>query len=415
MKKLILLISIISILLTACSPQDTTPSPMPEEPIDGLPIEEPVDETKEEVDEIQEKLESMTLEEKIGQLMIVGFEGTQLNENTRSFIEDLKVGGLVFFGRNIETRDQVVSLVEEIKGLNQGDIPLFLAVDEEGGLVSRVPKEYKRLPDSIKIGDLDDDDLAFQYGQLLGNRVRSLGLNLDFAPVMDIHSNPNNPVIGNRAYGTTPDRVTKIGLQVAAGLRDRAVIPSIKHFPGHGDTSTDSHIELPVIGKSLQELRDFELIPFKAAVGEDIEMVMVAHILLPSIDDEFPATLSSKVIADLLRGDLGYDGVIITDDMTMGAIVNNYSLEEASIKFLKAGGDILLICHGEENPSLVFNRIMQALEDGELSMEEIDKKVYRILELKKTYLTDENLQENPYDIQLEDLNIQAQEIIDRIR
>lgn len=364
-----------------------------------------------EEDKMQDKLDSMTLEEKAGQLLIVGFKGTFLNDRTKSYINDLKVGGLILFDRNIESKGQIIGLVEEIKGSNaEEDIPLFLCIDEEGGSISRLPKEYRRLPDPFQIGETNDVDIAFQFGQLLGNRVKGLGLNLNFAPVLDIHSNPDNPVIGKRAYGTNPERVSDIGLEVAKGIRNSSIIPAVKHFPGHGDTSTDSHLELPIIDKSLEELRNFELIPFKDAIENNIEMIMMAHILLPSLDKDYPATLSKKIVHDLLRDEMGYEGVIVSDDMTMGAIVNNFTLEDACIDFLKAGGDILLVCHGEDNPRIVFDKIIDAVEIGELSMEEIDEKVYRILELKDRYLKVGNV-----DLNLEELNNMAEEIKNRVK
>lgn len=364
-----------------------------------------------EEDKIQDKLDSMTLEEKAGQLLIVGFKGTFLNDRTKSYINDLKVGGLILFDRNIESKGQIIGLVEEIKGSNaEEDIPLFLCIDEEGGSISRLPKEYRRLPDPFQIGETNDVDIAFQFGQLLRNRVKGLGLNLNFAPVLDIHSNPDNPVIGKRAYGTNPERVSDIGLEVAKGIRNSSIIPAVKHFPGHGDTSTDSHLELPIIDKSLEELRNFELIPFEDAIENNIEMIMMAHILLPSLDKDYPATLSKKIVHDLLRDEMGYEGVIVSDDMTMGAIVNNFTLEDACIDFLKAGGDILLVCHGEDNPRIVFDKIIDAVEIGELSMEEIDEKVYRILELKDRYLKVGNV-----DLNLEELNNMAEEIKNRVK
>lgn len=364
-----------------------------------------------EEDKIQDKLDSMTLEEKAGQLLIVGFKGTFLNDRTKSYLNDLKVGGLILFDRNIESKGQIIGLVEEIKGSNaEEDIPLFLCIDEEGGSISRLPKEYRRLPDPFQIGETNDVDIAFQFGQLLGNRVKGLGLNLNFAPVLDIHSNPDNPVIGKRAYGTNPERVSDIGLEVAKGIRNSSIIPAVKHFPGHGDTSTDSHLELPIIDKSLEELRNFELIPFEDAIENNIEMIMMAHILLPSLDKDYPATLSKKIVHDLLRDEMGYEGVIVSDDMTMGAIVNNFTLEDACIDFLKAGGDILLVCHGEDNPRIVFDKIIEAVEIGELSMEEIDEKVYRILELKDRYLKVGNV-----DLNLEELNNMAEEIKNRVK
>ena len=409
--KRLIFITIILLFIIGCSSQEQEPepedkvNPAPEGvPSTDQPVEPPILET----DEIQEQVDKMTLEEKVGQLLIVGFEGIELNDITREYIEELGVGGLIFFTRNIESKEQVTTLVQDINDIS--DIPLFLAIDEEGGKVSRLPREFIKLPDAIDIGNTEDYDLAFEYGKLLANRVKSLGLNLNFAPVMDIHSNPSNPVIGKRAFGTRPEIVSEMGIQLANGIRSVNIIPSIKHFPGHGDTSTDSHMELPIIDKTIDELREFELIPFKKAIKEDIEMIMSAHILIPSIDEEYPATLSKKLLADILREEMGYEGVIISDDMTMSAIIDNYSLEEASIDFLQAGGDIILICHGVENPSLVFDKIMENIESKELTVEEIDEKVYRILELKNRYLNDEII-----DINIEDLNTAAEDIISRLK
>ena len=407
--KRLIFITIILLFILGCSSQEQEPedkvNPAPEDvPSTDQPVEPPIL----EIDEIQEQVDKMTLEEKVGQLLIVGFEGIELNDITREYIEELGVGGLIFFTRNIESKEQVTTLVQDINDIS--DIPLFLAIDEEGGKVSRLPREFIKLPDSIDIGNTKDYDLAFEYGKLLANRVKSLGLNLNFAPVMDIHSNPNNPVIGKRAFGTRPEIVSEMGIQLANGIRSVNIIPSIKHFPGHGDTSTDSHMELPIIDKTIDELREFELIPFNKAIKEDIEMIMSAHILIPSIDEEYPATLSKKLLADILRDEMGYRGIIISDDMTMSAIIDNYSLEEASIDFLQAGGDIILICHGVENPSLVFDKIMENIESKELTVEEIDEKVYRILELKNRYLNDEII-----DINIEDLNTAAEDIISRLK
>ncbi len=404
---LIVSLVLISLITIGCTKQEQSPpdnSNSSPDPVEETPTEEPIP----EVDEIQVLIDNMTLEEKVGQLLIVGFEGRELDDNTVSHIEDLGVGGIIFFSRNIDSKEQVNLLVEELNHIS--NIPLFLSIDEEGGVVSRLPQEYDKLPDSINIGNTRDVDLALEYGELLGNRVQSLGLNLNFAPVMDIHSNPSNPVIGKRSFGTTAEIVSETGNNVAQGIRNTNVIPSIKHFPGHGDTSTDSHMELPIIDKDLEDIRNFELIPFKDAIDQGIEMIMSAHILIPSIDEEYPATLSGKILGDILRDEMGYEGVIISDDMTMGAIVNNYSLEDASIDFLKAGGDILLVCHGVDNPKLVFNKIMESIEIGELTEDEIDAKVYRILELKNRFLN-----KNPVGLNLEDLNATAKDIKNKLK
>lgn len=376
------------------------------------PNELPSENNNIQIDPIKDRIKSMTLEEKIGQLLIVGFEGTEINNEIVNFIEELKVGGFILFSRNIEDENKTLKLLNNIKEANSNnDIPLFLSIDEEGGRVSRLPKTFTRLPESVKLGKKNNKDISYNYGKILGERVKALGFNLDFAPVLDINSNPKNPVIGNRSFGNTTDIVVSNGIQVMLGIRDTDTIPAVKHFPGHGDTSMDSHVNLPIVNKSMEELESMELIPFIRAIEEDVDMIMVAHILYPAIDKEYPSTMSQKVIQNLLRDQLGYKGVIVSDDMTMGAIVENYSLEEASLRFIKSGGDIALICHGKDNPRKVMEYIKESVDTGNLNEKDIDEKVYRILKLKEKY----NLEDKIVELNdLEGLNIETKKLIEEI-
>ena len=376
------------------------------------PGELPDKDNNTEVDPIKDRIKSMTLEEKIGQLLIVGFEGTEINKNIVGFIDELKVGGFILFSRNIEDENQTLKLLNNIKEANSNnDIPLFLSIDEEGGRVSRLPKSFTKLPEAVKLGKKNNKDISYNYGKILGERVKSLGFNVDFAPVLDINSNPNNPVIGNRSFGNTVDLVVDNGIQVMLGIKDTNIISSVKHFPGHGDTSIDSHVNLPTVNKSMEELEKMELIPFIRAIEEDADMIMVAHILYPAIDREYPSTMSEKVIQDLLRDKLNYKGVVVSDDMTMGAIVENYSLEEATLRFIKSGGDIALICHGKDNPKKVIEYIKESVNTGILDEENIDEKVYRILNLKEKYGLEDRVRESG---NFEELKMETMELIERI-
>ena len=397
MRKYILLLLLITILLSGCGKHESPPIVE----IPGVP-EQPEAPKAPPVDPIEEKIKKMNLEEKIGQLIIVGLEGTELNDYDKVHIKDNKIGGFILFSRNIENKDQVINLLNSLKEENEDNkLPLFLSVDEEGGLVSRLSKIYTNLSDAANLGRKNDDELSYEYGENLGIKLNSLGFNLDFAPVLDINSNPKNPVIGKRAYGTTANIVVQTGLAVMEGIRSQNIIPVAKHFPGHGDTDTDSHLDLPRIDKSLNELEGLELIPFKAAIDNGLDMIMVAHILYPQIDGAVPATMSDTIIDEILRKRLGFDGVVISDDMTMGAITDNYSVEEAATKFIISGGDIVLVCHGSDNPRLVIDRIKASIDSGEISMDEIDKKVYRIIRLKNKYNIE---RDNKIDISKEELN-----------
>ena len=408
LKKAMLIILIISFTITvACNSKDDE---LPKTPIEEDKIEIPGKEPI--VDNTLEKIKSMTLRDKIGQLIIVGFDGISINEEALDYIEDLKVGGFILFARNIVDEGQTLNLLNDLKEANSNnDLPLFLSIDEEGGRVSRLPDSFVKIPEMIKVGDMNNEDLSYEIGSILAERVKTLGLNMNFAPVLDINSNPKNPVIGNRAFGRSVESVTKNGLGVMNGIRDLDVIPAVKHFPGHGDTNVDSHINLPIIRKTIDELRSFELIPFIKAIEEDVEMIMVAHILYPELDEDYPSTMSSKIIEGLLRNELGYGGVIVSDDMTMGAIVENYTLEEGVLSFIKSGGDIALVCHGRENPGKVIDKIELAVKNGELSEGQIDEKLYRILKLKENY----DLKDHVIDeINIKEINDKTKKIIEKI-
>ncbi|MFA5577455.1 MAG: beta-N-acetylhexosaminidase [Tissierellaceae bacterium] len=354
----------------------------PQESIEHIPEEE---EGKLNTDHIQEKIKGMNLKEKIGQLIISGFDGRAMNEEIIEYIRDYNIGGLILFSRNIEDPEQTIDLLSQIKAENKNNIPLFLSIDEEGGSVSRLPKPFKRLASASRIGTVNNPQVSYDFGKLIGQRVRALGFNMVFGPVLDINSNPKNPVIGDRAFGASPSLVSEVGIPVMEGVRDSDIISVVKHFPGHGDTEIDSHVDLPKSEKSLEELGAFELLPFENAILKEVDGIMAAHILYPQIDHQYPATMSATILDELLRGRLGYGGLIFSDDMTMGAIVKNYGVEEGVLRFLQSGGDVALLCHEKENTLKSINRILQAVENGDLAESEIDKKLHRILEVKEKY------------------------------
>jgi len=359
-------------------------------------------EKEDSIDIIKLQIEEMTLEEKIGQLVLVGMEGYEVNDNIKELIKSYHVGGVILYGKNVEDSRQLLSLINSLKDNNYSNkVPLFISVDEEGGSVSRNPNEVKKLPAARSIGMTEDNALAFESGKLLGQTVKAFGYNMNFAPVLDIDSNPLNPVIGDRSFGQTVDIVSSMGIEVIAGMKSQGVIPVIKHFPGHGDTAVDSHIGLPVINHNLERLSSFEILPFKDAIDNGADVVMVAHILLNKIDTEYPASMSTMVIRDILRDNLGFDGVVITDDMTMGAITKNYKIGDAALKSLVAGVDILLVGHNYNSQLEVINAIKHGVDSGIISINRIDKSVYRILKLKEEYkLKDKVIN----DIYIEEIN-----------
>lgn len=346
-------------------------------------------------------LSDLSLEEKVGQMIFAGIKGTDITNETKKIISTHQVGGIILFKDNLKNANQSVSLLNAIKQENTNNkVPLFLGVDEEGGRISRLP-ELMKLPTNEELGKRNDISLSYNIGKLLGKELSAFGFNLDFAPVLDINSNPDNPIIGDRSFGTDAELVSELGLQMMKGIQSEQVISVIKHFPGHGDTAVDSHKELPIIQKSLEELQALELIPFKHAVEQGAEVVMVGHILLPKIDSTYPASISERIITDVLREQLGYEGIIITDDMTMKAILNNLEIGESAVSAVKAGNDIVLVAHNYANVKKAIDSIIKAIEDGEITEQRIDESVKRILSIKKKY----NLSNKQIDgVNIEELN-----------
>lgn len=337
-------------------------------------------------DPIQEQIKAMSLEEKVGQLVMVGIDGYEIDANASQLIRNYQVGGFILFENNIKNANQMLALINSLKETNSlNKIPLFLSIDEEGGRVSRMPDELMKIPTSRRIGELNNSGLSYQIGSIIGEELSSFGLNMNFAPVLDVNSNPKNPVIGDRALGSEPSIVKDLGVQTMKGLQSQNIISVVKHFPGHGDTSVDSHIGLPTVNHDINRLKSLEIIPFAAAIEDNVDAIMMAHILLPKIDPDNPASFSKKIISDLLRRDLKFEGVVITDDITMGAIVKNYNIGEVAVKSIKAGSDIVLVCHDYLKEEAVIKAIQQAVESGEISMDRLEQSVYRVLTLKTKY------------------------------
>lgn len=389
------------LMLSGCQSGTTAQPPLPDQntgnqietgPDSALPDENGKQEELEPpVDLIASQLEQLTTAEKIGQLVLVGMDGTKPDKYTQQLLDDYRVGGFIFYKDNITDSDQALTLFNQLREANASNpVPLFLSVDEEGGRVSRLPSEFSKMPTAAKIGETGQAEAASEAYRIIGQALSGFGLNLDFAPVLDVHSNPDNPVIGDRAFAITPEEVSLMGLAAMKGLSDTGVIPVVKHFPGHGDTSVDSHLGLPVVEHNLERLREFELKPFADAIESGADMVMIAHILLPKLDAEHPASFSPVVIDDLLRQEMGYEGVIISDDMTMGAITEHYEMEQAAVDFITAGGNIVLVGHNYDQEIAVIEALTLAVEEGKISEDMLDQRVYQILKLKQKYgLTNE--------------------------
>lgn len=391
-------VSILALLMicSGCSQNNAanhiTPSPIPSPSASPAaqptihPTVTPTLAPTETADPLKEQIASMTLDEKIGQLVLVGMEGTSMQAQAGEMIDKYHVSGLILYKDNITDAAQTVKLLNQLKKKNAGSpAPLWLSIDQEGGKVSRMPSEFTKIPPAAEVGRADRIAYTRKIGEALGAEVSSLGFNMDFAPVLDINSNPNNPVIGNRSYGTNPESVSMHGIETMKAIQSKQVAAVVKHFPGHGDTSVDSHLELPVVNKSLAELQAFELLPFVEAIKQDADAIMIAHLLIPKIDKNDPASLSKTMITDILRVDLGYDGVVITDDMTMGGITGHFDVGEAAVRSILAGSDMILVGHDYQTQVSVLKALKLSARDGLITKDMLDQSVYRILSLKEKY------------------------------
>lgn len=324
------------------------------------------------------------LESNVGQMLMVGIGGDELTTAELNICQSLNFGGFILFSRNCYEPVQIHSLCRALSKAT-GYRP-FIAIDEEGGRVHRLPPPFTHFPPAALVGKTGSLDLAFRVGRAVAAELTLLGFNLNFAPVLDVSSNSENPIIGDRSFGTTPDRVATMALAWSEGLSSMGIIPCGKHFPGHGHTETDSHLQLPRVTKSLDELHAVELKPFVHACRRRIEALMTAHVVFPALDDKFPATLSSRIVTEVLRQELGYDGLLFSDDMKMKAITENFDAGEAAITSVRAGIDVLLYCHDLSKAANIVELLCrEASHDSQLRVR-IEESTARIDKLKKRCL-----------------------------
>lgn len=363
---------------------------------EGMPGEEEVPGEA----EIQSYLEAMTLEEKVAQLFVVlpealvdgAWNVTAAGSETKAALDEIPVGGVIYMENNLQSREQVKEMLGNVQAYSMERIglPAFLCVDEEGGTVARVGKsgrfDVPVLPDMAEIGQEGGREAAAQAGDEIGTYLSELGFNVDFAPVADVWSNPENTVVSKRSFGSDPDKTAELALAVAEGLKAHGILSAYKHFPGHGATAGDTHNGYAYTDKTLEELRECELLPFQDGVEHQVPIIMVGHISLPKVvGDDTPASLSYRIITELLREELGYDGLVITDALNMKAIVQQYSSEEAAVMTLAAGTDLLLMPKDFRG---AYEGVLAAIGDGRLSEERIDASVERILRAKLSLMPD---------------------------
>ena len=327
-------------------------------------------------------MSSQSFQDAIGQCLMVGIPQPSLDAETRRMLADLQPGGVILFRRNYTDPDTLQALCADIHTLTPEHPPL-IALDHEGGRVHRLSLPFTHFPPALQIGQTGSPQLAQAVGVALGQELRSVGIDIDFAPVLDVYSNPDNTVIGDRAFGSEPQRVAEFGCALAAGLRAAGVLPCGKHFPGHGATVIDSHDDLPYDERDRATLEEVDLPPFQAAIAQEIELLMTAHVVYPAFDPQQPASLSSIIMNDLLRKRLGFQGVIVSDDLEMGAIVRHSSVAAAAVQALSAGADLLLVCQSLEHARSARDACRQALQRGVLTEERVTEAQRRVGRLRQ--------------------------------
>lgn len=345
----------------------------------------------------------LTIRQMIGQKTILGFCGTDLPKDFEAFIREYQVGNVILFQRNVESAEQLRRLCEKIRRviIEATGFPPFIVIDQEGGLVSRLPADAVNVPSAMALGATGDTQNAWEAAQIIARQMRGLGPNFTMAPVLDVNSNPNNPVIGARSYSDDPHQVAAFGEAVVKGYAGTGVLCCGKHFPGHGDTSVDSHVGLPCVEKTEEELEQMELIPFRRAIEAGIPAIMSSHILFPRIEpDPIPGTMSRRIITGLLKEKLGFKGLVFTDCLEMQAIQKYYGTPRGMVEAIRAGVDMAEISSTFSLQCEAVRYTNEMAESGELDLDEIRASVEKILAFKEqlaAFPMDASLCDQPQD------------------
>ena len=324
----------------------------------------------------------------VGQLAIVGFKGHTVPDEVRELAREFDLGGVIFFKRNVEAPEQVADLSRESQAL-AGEIPLWVSVDQEGGRVARLKRPFTEWPPMITLGRAGPaaEKLAERFARALAAELHAVGISMDYTPVLDILTNPKNPVIGDRALADRAEDVARIGTVIIRTLQGEGIAACGKHFPGHGDTSVDSHFELPVLDHPPDRLEAVELVPFRAAIAAGVAAIMTAHILIPALDQENPGTLSKTIVDGMLKTTLGFQGLVLSDDLEMKAITARYSHSEATVRAIGAGCDAVLMCAPEPEAQMAaLEAIIYAVEKGELPLKRVEDAMSRHRRVKERFL-----------------------------
>lgn len=324
------------------------------------------------------------MENNVGKLFMIGFDGTETTPELRSFIKEEGIGGIILLRRNIVSQAQTKRLVERLKDEVDGE--LLVAIDQEGGCVQRLPDSFGIFPSMKDVAAMalerDDPGVAYEAGERIAHALRPIGVTWDFAPVLDVSTNPFNPIIGDRAFSEDPDFVAELGVQFMRGLMEGGIIACGKHFPGHGDTDVDSHIELPLLPLTRKRFDVCEFKPFRAAIKAGMPSIMTGHLMAPHLDPDLPASISPTITTDILRGELKFKGVIVTDDLVMAGIADVMPIGEAAVASIAAGADMVIVSEDPAKHREALDALKRAADNGTISSDRLSVSRARLSKLK---------------------------------
>ena len=344
-------------------------------------------------------LNSLSLQEKIGQMMMVGFNGTHINDRVKDLVLKYKVGGFILYRKNFNTYEEMLGLIKNLKKLNESNkVPLFIAIDQEGGRVNRMPKEFKNLPSANKIAKTRNIKLAKEAASITGEILSKTGINMNFAPVLDIKRFNDKHAIGDRSFGENTEIISQFGVETMKELQNNKVISVVKHFPGHGLTEKDSHFFLPIVNKSIEEIEAKDILPFKSAIEQGADAIMVGHIIIRALSKTLPASLSRKFIGKYIRQHLKFNGLVITDDLKMRAIRFVYGYKLAVRQAFTSGSDIILFRFDPKDEKNAIEQAYSMARTGIMKEYRINRSVRRILKMKEKYGISDSQDFNGVDV-----------------
>lgn len=355
------------------------------------------------------EIKELSIKEKIGQMVIIGLDTNYITDRIKEMIQEYKIGGIILYRKNFSTYSDMLKLVKELKKLNkENKVPLFIAIDQEGGRVNRMPKEIKNLPSASNVASIGGKELVGKSADITGEILYKSGFNLNFAPVLDIKRFDDKTAIGDRSFGTDKNIVAECGIMAMKELQKNGVVSVIKHFPGHGATKQDSHNFLPIINTSMNVLEKEDMYPFEQAIKQGADAILVGHLLIKGVTGIFPASLSRKFISKYLRKKYKYKGLIITDDLKMRAIKVMYGPSLAVRRAFSAGNDIIVFRFNKDEEKRVLDKIINLVETGKIKESRINRSVNRIIKIKKKYKISDS--EDFEGIDIEKINQQIEEI-----